>query len=290
MNRFFRLIWPLDPDLFGEIRSIQNGRIKQHFKPLTPDGIDALVALATTDNDLGMDVYYGVLPRTRPEGTADAVVPYTHVLWSDIDAKLHSKDLIEGKSIALAKAMSVVPEPQVVVDSGGGTHAYWLLREPIDYVDARDIMAGIAKAIGGDHVQDAPRVLRVPGTFNFKREPELYCRVLRMVEDGPKYRASDFASYIRQPKKVYHDGVFPRMDELPAWLTDLILQGAPVGSRSEQVFKAVIGLVRFGRTDSEIFNFIRNTPDGIGSKFAEMSELQAERWLERTIRKARELA
>lgn len=293
MIQFFETIWPLDSDLWGELRAIREGKVIQSYHRLDMGGITALSREATDLNDAEWDTYYGVLPRTRREGTAQACVPITSVLWADIDAKHHSDDLTIGKRIALRQTVSVTPSPQVVVDSGGGYHAYWLLRDPVPFGDARVVMAGIAHVIGGDAVYDAPRVLRIPGSWNWKRKPEEYSRILRLDITRPRYSLGDFSDYTYErdvPSVQRHPGAaFERID-LPEWLTDLIRQGAPQGQRSEAVFKAVLWLLRYGRTHAEIYDVIEQSPDGLGQKYAEMPIPAAHRWLDRTITHAREVA
>ncbi len=71
------------------------------------------------------------------------------------------------------------PAPSVLVDSGGGIHGYWLLREPwmLDTDDARQAAEivqrlWVQRVIGADpSVHDLVRILRVPGTTNFKYDP-----------------------------------------------------------------------------------------------------------------------
>jgi hypothetical protein len=64
--------------------------------------------------------------------------------------------------------------PSVIIDSGGGYHCYWLLREivPLDATNRNDVQViqnGWVKVVGGDPgAADLRRVLRVPGTFNCK--------------------------------------------------------------------------------------------------------------------------
>lgn len=71
------------------------------------------------------------------------------------------------------------PAPSVIVDSGGGVHGYWLLKETwvLDSDDARQAAelvqrAWVQQVIGADpSVHDLVRILRVPGTRNFKYDP-----------------------------------------------------------------------------------------------------------------------
>lgn len=67
------------------------------------------------------------------------------------------------------------PYPSVIIDSGGGYQCYWLFEETLfvhtdeERQHAADMQEGWVKLIGGDAtVHDLARVLRVPGTKNFK--------------------------------------------------------------------------------------------------------------------------
>ena len=82
---------------------------------------------------------------------------------------------------AAASALRSLPfAPSVIVDSGGGLHAYWLLNEAIDVradvPDSETTEAAITSALkqlagicAGDlNVCDLARVMRLPGTSNTK--------------------------------------------------------------------------------------------------------------------------
>ena len=79
--------------------------------------------------------------------------------------------------------------PSIIVHSGHGFHAYWLLKEP---VRAEEGAARLARCWGAtiaahaqsldyivDSVWDLARVLRIPGTINHKADPV----AVRTVED-----------------------------------------------------------------------------------------------------------
>lgn len=96
-------------------------------------------------------------------------------LYGEFDVKTYGSKEAIREHIANA----AWPAPSVVVDSGGGIHCYWLLREPwmLDSDDARQAAeivqrAWVQQVIGGDPtVHDLVRILRVPGTLNFKYDP-----------------------------------------------------------------------------------------------------------------------
>ncbi len=96
-------------------------------------------------------------------------------LYGEFDVKAYGSKEVIAQHINGA----TWPAPSVVVDSGGGLHGYWLLREPwlLDSDDARQAAelvqrAWVQQVIGADpSVHDLTRILRVPGTRNFKYNP-----------------------------------------------------------------------------------------------------------------------
>ncbi|MBM3131214.1 MAG: DUF927 domain-containing protein [Chloroflexi bacterium] len=121
------------------------------------------------------DVYFGVHPTRIPRGTAKRAtigdVVAINCLFADLDAKPG------GKENARAHVEQLQPAPSVIVDSGGGYHAYWLLRDPFiiasdaDRERAKRAQAAWVKFVGGDPgAKDLARVLRVPGGVNYKPE------------------------------------------------------------------------------------------------------------------------
>lgn len=281
---FLEALWGaelLSRGLFGEIRAIRDGAVVQHYLSGARGAFDQAMDM-TQD---GWDTYFGVLLRTRREGTADACVTETSVLWADVDAKKASDVPSAGKAIALATINGFPIPPQFLVDSGGGFHCYWKLERPVPHADAKPVMSWIADALNGDKVQDAPRVLRVPGTLNWKRGEPVASRLLRF-DLTRLYRFSDFEALLpirREYRRPNEPRV--RIDNLPGWLNELLVQGAPRGQRSETCFRAVIWLLRYGRTPDEIRSLFLVNPEGIGEKYYEKA-LDGERWLATTLRAA----
>jgi len=108
------------------------------------------------------DVYFGVLPRTRKEGTKDAVGDGS-VMWVDLDAP--------GSLVALFD-FEIPPSAVVASGSPGGHHAYWLLDQVVSKEQIEDLNRRLAHRLGGDErCTDAGRILRVPGTKNHKSDP-----------------------------------------------------------------------------------------------------------------------
>lgn len=80
------------------------------------------------------------------------------------------------KALALQRVAALKVKPSVLVDSGGGYQAYWLLAESfiIDGKDKRDsikwLQAAWVEFVGADMgAKDLRRILRVPGLRNIKK-------------------------------------------------------------------------------------------------------------------------
>lgn len=275
-----------DSGYYVEVRAIMDGKVRQWW---TTDREEAQTLAFKLNND-GWDVYFGVLPRIRTHGTADDVVHMQDVVWADLDDKAYNGD----KGACLMALIDYELPPAVIVDSGHGYHAYWLLREKIGNEKAVLIMRGLARILKGDHVYDPARILRLPGTTNWK-DPDhpMPVRVLRM--DGlRRQRVGDFVGPLTVgeseraraeepgPKRVYVPPA--NRQDLPDWLDGLIRDGAPQGQRSEQAFKVMCQLLKRGYSDEEI----RAAFDqgGIGDKMREMRS-GGERWFRRSLSRAK---
>jgi RepB DNA-primase from phage plasmid/CHC2 zinc finger len=115
----------------------------------------------------GEHVWVGVTtrrphPETGELGGTKAHVAPARVLWIDCDSA--------GEAFPLDRLQRHCPQPHMIVASGGGYHAYWLLREAIQDPDwLRAANERLAEVLSGDRQSaDAARILRPPGTANFK--------------------------------------------------------------------------------------------------------------------------
>ena len=137
------------------------------------------------------NVYFSVhpcreIPPTNSEGekvgrkairVQNAYVAAVNCFFAEFDAK-H----FDGGKPAIPAHLDSFPHdkgwpyPSVIVDSGGGFHAYWLLAHTVTVTDEnrdtlRAIQATWVTLVGGDKgAKDFARVLRVPGTLNVKPE------------------------------------------------------------------------------------------------------------------------
>ncbi len=168
VQRFLGAIFAHHSQGFIEVRLIVEkrggGLVAREFYP----SIEALVAdldrLRKLAEARDAGIFYGVLPRRESgKGTARDVLEGL-VAWCDIDFK----DYPGGEADARARLEAFPVQPSIIVRSGHGLHAYWLLREPTDPQELSRISKGVARALSGDHAFDAARILRLPETYNRK--------------------------------------------------------------------------------------------------------------------------
>lgn len=177
--------------------------------------IKSAVSFATAQSR-SKDVYYGVCLREKPLGSnqrgKNEDVSIVTALYADIDIKgpAHKEtELPETQDEAVEFLNSLPIVPSIVVSSGNGFHAYWLLNEPYkisneeDRNNISDILAGWQKYINNaakekgwrlDTVSDLARVLRLPGTLNHKNEESLVeCNVIE--SSAARYVVGAFEKY-----------------------------------------------------------------------------------------------
>jgi len=158
-----------------ELRAFATGRKnRQAFCELSPEAMLRAVEQAQGWSEDGYDVFFGVHPRRKPRGTADSVATLVGV-FVDIDCgpgKPYPTSENATDRLAHLVSNGEVPPPSAVVASGTGVHVYWLLKEPVAMKNAEEydaVMHGLANLLDGDHaVCDVGRVMRLPGTTNYK--------------------------------------------------------------------------------------------------------------------------
>lgn len=191
---------------------------KMSFWRRTPE--EAAQVIAGLGNNV--DIYVGVGLAPKDYG-ARARCPSIEItttagVWADFDlaSPAHPKAL----PATLAEALSLIPpgfEPTLVVSTGNGCHVYWLWKEIVLFASAEERAAAeraaaerlvyrwqnmlrLAAAGRGwsfDRLADLARVLRVPGTRNYK-DPANPRPVTLAEYSGRRYNPSDFEWYLDQ--------------------------------------------------------------------------------------------
>ncbi len=143
----------------------------------------AMVKKAIELSNSGFDVYHCVNPvNVKPSGKRgdESVVAYQTACIVDIDiASDAHKQSDLAPSFDVAK--SYLPfQPSILINSGYGLHAYYAFDSPIAITDENrqqikqrnelllDVVRSRSNGNKIDGVGDLPRILRTPGTFNYK--------------------------------------------------------------------------------------------------------------------------
>jgi P4 family phage/plasmid primase-like protien len=210
-----RLFGDTDQDV--ELRACPNERSGFASSKFTRDAADIEAFCQSKDQD-GTGVYFGVCTRRdvrdsvgKRLGNQEAASECP-ALWVDIDC---AKQGIIGDLAQAALAYLPHP-PSIVVASGGGLHAYWVLETPADVQDAhvRDqvtvALRTLARVLAGDMAcAEVARILRLPGTHNTKTatkalnagDPAI-CEVLS--DTGTVYDLDDLSEWLGEQRVVLH--------------------------------------------------------------------------------------
>lgn len=154
-----------------------------------------------------MDVYYGVGFTEKPvwKGRAknENVIGIPGV-WLDLDLK-HKTHKQQNLPTRLDEIRVKLPiDPTIIVHSGHGVHLYWLFREAWVF-DSDEEKKRAARLLRGfqayvksrlgyklDSTHDLARVLRLPGTMNYKADP---VPVRIIADDGDLFNVDDLEQY-----------------------------------------------------------------------------------------------
>lgn len=223
---------------------------------LWPDDIAVVWPTIEAANRRGYNAYFGVCPRRERRGTRENILR-APALWADLDCKDSG-----GKRQAMERLRQALPpglQPSILVDSGHGYHAYWLLSTPWEFTsqERRErfeaLLRALAFLLGGDPaVADVARLLRLPGTMNQKSEP-LPCYVVDFAPQR-RFAAADLHPYLHPYLPQFPAPARPaRPLSRPAGAAtiaratrEFLERGAPVGERNCRAFAAACDLAGCG--------------------------------------------
>jgi putative DNA primase/helicase len=148
---------------------------------------DAFASTLADDNNnvyVMVNEVQGLIPTGRGRGDASRITKLRS-LWADLDFKDSGlKDADSAKQVISMLSGMLNSEPTAVVFSGYGLQPYWVVEDGSITENNRQYVSGLLKRWGQlvqrvasieggyvDPVYDLPRVLRAPGTYNFK-EPD----------------------------------------------------------------------------------------------------------------------
>lgn len=236
--------------------------------------------------DQGHQAFFGTLPRLTllsdgKKGTEAEIAP-GRVAYVDIDFKDNPKR--EDEILAILRKYS--PPPSVLIHSGNGFHAYWLLDKPYAPAAIKQVNLGLKHALAQaslivDACQSADHVFRLPGSLNLKdvQQPKL-CEIIDS-DWHPEYRYPllDLPQAVPSPPKTSSSfslqtissdpehvalrnlELLSLIKHLPAKAQRMLLCGERMGQdgktvqkqdRSQLAFDTIQQLVSQGWTDKQI--------------------------------------
>lgn len=151
---------------------------KKGLQTSTCDSVDGAVALINQYKKGGGNVYIG-LAGYRPGATREKKhVTGKKCFYFDMDCGEGKPYQTKQEAFAAVKKFltdSKFPAPSMIVDSGGGLHIYWVTNEVLIESEWSSMALGL-KRLAATHAlrhdaaicADSARILRVPGTFNWK--------------------------------------------------------------------------------------------------------------------------
>lgn len=238
-GQLLQLLHGKQPDKYIEIRGFRSKQeILQRFVATIADAEIQVEKFDTTE----WNVYFGVNPRSDKDGT-DVSIPNVVVVVADIDYKAFSTE-----RAAFAAINNTGLPPTMLVESGGGIHAYWVLTKPTKNTEEFKLARrNFITLCQSDWVHDAARILRVPGTLNTKYEEPRPVRLTHI-----------------EPDKVYPYTVFGKMSALAPRIRTILYSGTTEGfkSRSERDWKVLWAMRRAKFTDEEIIAVLAVSPAG----------------------------
>jgi len=220
-----------------------------------------------------------------------------NALHVDLDAPDDTEPGKAKAELLLPRLKTYPLPPSLIIDSGGGLQAYWLMREP-QTLNGPDSIAQLEAYnhrleidLGGDHCHNIDRIMRLPGTINLpneKKRAKGRGEYLARVIEADWERHYEFDQFEPAPPrggkaKANGQAAPPPTDEnldnillrLPQWVVDR-LNDPSAADRSKALFSVIKKLIELDLDDPAIEGIIRAHPGGIGSKYIGRSDLGAE--------------
>jgi hypothetical protein len=274
-----------------------------------------------------LNLYFTINRVRDPVDRKPSKTDISEIIAFQVDADPRvGEDLTQEKARILKAFQEFKPHPSVIVDSGSGCQAFWLLKEAIK-LDGTEAMALEYEAysvqlellLGGDRTSNSDRIFRMPGTINLpnevkKKKGRVPCLASIIEWNDYKYALSDFtkAQTKIQSKKLeretladggekvnitgsitpcYIDMLEAQNIRLTENVKTLITQG-DVGnkynSRSEALFAVVCALIRAGADDQTVAGVIMNRDNAISASV--LDKPRPERYAAKQIQDAKEFA
>lgn len=157
--------------------------------------VERLIHAAMDMNDNGRDVYFGLGTFDDTSNRKAANVLNMASLYIDLDCGEDKEYPDQSTAVAALRGFCIdagMPRP-ILVNSGYGVHVYWPLTEDVSVSEWKPVALALKQACANQNLHidpgvtaDAARVLRIPGTNNYKRGTSTPVTLLGVFEGDPR--------------------------------------------------------------------------------------------------------
>ena len=177
---------------------IRSGVVKQEFHPTIADVDDVCGGFATQ----GIDAYFALATFKDDSSRKADNAAFLRSFFLDLDCgtgKPYADQAAAAQALSIFISNTGLPSP-TVVNSGGGLHVYWPLTEDVEVSEWIPHAKSLKRLCAAHNLHadpavtaDCVRILRVPGTSNFKKEP---ARPVQIVAQGQPTELAVFVSLL----------------------------------------------------------------------------------------------
>lgn len=177
---------------------IRSGVVKQEFHPTIADVDDVCGGFATQ----GIDAYFALATFKDDTSRKADNAAFLRSFFLDLDCgtgKPYADQAAAAQALSIFISNTGLPSP-TVVNSGGGLHVYWPLLEDVEASVWISHAKSLKRLCAAHNLHadpavtaDSVRILRVPGTSNFKKEP---ARPVQIVAQGQPTELAVFVSLL----------------------------------------------------------------------------------------------
>jgi len=186
LEKFFRRVLP-DKGVY--ITGLLHGDKYHQTSTSKLEDLEDIIKKVINNN---LDVYYAT--STFKSSKREAVnVKEKKTFYIDIDCgegKGYAAKAEGCKALYAFCAAINLPKPNLLVDSGGGVHAYWVLDKVVSLPAWQVVATALKTACLRNNFKadpactaDAARILRVPGSNNYRHGTHIPCRI---IHESPK--------------------------------------------------------------------------------------------------------
>ena len=194
---------------------IRAGAVKQSFQAT----IDDVEAVGSGMDSQGVDAYFALATFNDDSGRKVDNASFLRSFFLDLDCgtgKPYADQAAAAQALSIFIADTKLPSP-TLVNSGGGLHVYWPLTEDVAaqewvrHAKRLKRLCAQQKLFADSAVTaDAARILRIPGTHNFKNETS---RPVQIIALGTPVVLADFLEHLPAPTMDLNSAKQFGMDE-----------------------------------------------------------------------------